>query len=218
MNEEELILNNMLLINKCIKDMHLYWKTEDEYQNYYDDGLIGLINGVKTFDESKNTKLVTYLYTCIKNSISRGIRASLYDKRKIHKETLVSLDEHLKDNPTATYKDMLIDPDVNIEEDLEKKYKIAEVIHAINAKLNPSQKRVFCKYYGIEGYKERSAKEIAKEENRSLTAITTSISNSQRKIRRYLNNNKSNINFINKSKKAKVYLTELEYMILNQFK
>lgn len=59
---DELILNNIPLIKKCIKDMRLYWNTEDEFQDYYDAGLLGLINGAKTYNESKARQSQVHIY------------------------------------------------------------------------------------------------------------------------------------------------------------
>ena len=69
MYDEKLVTENLALIVLMIKKLNCKWETDDEYQNYYDYGLEGLIRGAKTYDESKG-KVSTYLCSCIKNSKS----------------------------------------------------------------------------------------------------------------------------------------------------
>lgn len=217
MNEKELILTNQKLIYKCIKDMHLYWNNEDEFQEHYDNGLIGLIQGVRTYDESKDFKLSTYLCVCIKNAIAKGIQLSTNNKRKIHKEKMISLDKEINDISEDTYLDFIADQSVNIEDDFIKKVEIEKIINAINLILSPDQKRIISKNYGINGYKEKTYREIAKEENRSYDAIRGSIYSSTRKLRNFFEKNQHGISSTNRKKKSKVSLSEIELEILNQF-
>ena len=46
---DNLIITNQGLIGKAIKDLKCYWRTEDEFQDLYDDGMIGLIKGKKEY-------------------------------------------------------------------------------------------------------------------------------------------------------------------------
>ncbi len=50
--DEKLVTDNLGLINLMIKKQNCKWETEDEFQNYYDYGLEGLIRGAKTYDVS----------------------------------------------------------------------------------------------------------------------------------------------------------------------
>ena len=105
MTEEELILNNLGLIYKVIKDLKCYWRTEDEFQDYYDAGLEGLIMGAKTYDGS--SKPSTYLYPCIKNMIIREFVTSEQLKRRINKEIMVPLSEKISHESEDTYLDFI---------------------------------------------------------------------------------------------------------------
>lgn len=176
MNEEQTILENTKLINYMITKMHLYYSTDDEYQAYYDDGLIGLINGVKTYNDEKNIKLSTYLATCIKNSILRGIYLNGLDKRKANFEC-VSLNTVVNDgekNKTELL-DFIPNEKIDVEEETEKKITLEAIITELNnMKL---QKDALCikMYYGLDGEKQLTTEEIAKKLNISRSAVNFKI-------------------------------------------
>lgn len=181
--EENLILNNQRLIYKVIKDMHCYWRTEDEWQELYDAGLEGLIRGAKKYDGS--TTQGTYLYVCIKNEISRHIYLSTMDKRKIHKEIMLSLSKEVNATAETTYLDFVEDPNTNIEEKLLKKLDIEELYDVIDKILTPLQKRYLYHRFGLKGYKRMSTREMAKIDNCSNRNVSYITINAIKKIQRY---------------------------------
>ena len=44
---------------------------KDQYDYLFQEGIIGLIKAIQTFDISKNNKFSTYAYICIRNEIIR---------------------------------------------------------------------------------------------------------------------------------------------------
>lgn len=76
---DNLIITNQGLIGKVIKDLKCYWRTEDEFQDLYDAGMIGLIKGAKEYKKELSSKS-TYLYECIKNEICKSIYLNNQDK------------------------------------------------------------------------------------------------------------------------------------------
>lgn len=183
---DELILNNIPLIYKCIKDMRLYWNTEDEFQSYYDAGLLGLINGAKTYNESK-AKQSTYLYTCIKNEIRHEIAMSLMQKRKVHKEHITSLDKLIKEDSDTTLADMIPDPNINIEEDAIIKAEFENVISSFHI-LTPKQRKVIEYRFGLNDSNTCfSFEEIALKMNVSRNAIFSMNRSAMKKLQDYHN-------------------------------
>ncbi|MBP3920821.1 MAG: sigma-70 family RNA polymerase sigma factor [Bacilli bacterium] len=182
---EELILNNTRLIYKCIKDMHLYWATEDEWQAFYDDGLIGLINGAKTFDESKEIQPSTYLYKCIKMAISKGIYISSRAKRKPDKNT-ISLDAYVTDKQDTTLIEFIPDTKINMEQQILEKEQFELIVNIADKVLSDKQKRYFYKYYGLKGFEERNFYQIAEEEKVTAEAVRTTVYRSRTKIQYYM--------------------------------
>lgn len=186
--DEKLILENIPLIYKVIKDMHCYWKTEDEFQSLYDAGLEGLIRGAKSYDNSKG-KHSTFLYQCIRNMICREIYSSELDKRKINKEIMISLDKEVDPESDTTYKDYLEDVNVNIEAEIEKKLEVERLLSAVNSLKSQKDKLAIKKYYGLEGYSMKNCEEIAKEFGVSRTMIATRIRRCYPKLKKWLERN-----------------------------
>ena len=67
--KDEIILNNLGLIYKAMKDLHCQIRTEEEFEQYYYAGLFALIKASKTYDETKGKS--GYLYIYIKNAIKK---------------------------------------------------------------------------------------------------------------------------------------------------
>ena len=52
MDENEKYLQYKALINLAIKNLHIYWKTEDEFREYDDAGVDGIIKGIRTYENA----------------------------------------------------------------------------------------------------------------------------------------------------------------------
>ena len=78
-NSKEQIINDYEKIVKfVIKDMNLGHR----FDELYDVGIIGFVNGINSYDETKGYKYITYLYDCIKNEILQYIQYQNREKRK----------------------------------------------------------------------------------------------------------------------------------------
>lgn len=186
MNKDDLIVENIPLIYKCIKDMHCYWKTEDEFQSLYDAGLEGLVRGASEYDDSKG-KPSTFLYPCIKNMICRGIYLSECDKRKINKEVMVSLNKEVNSENDTTYEDFVEDPSINIEEEIEKKLELERLLNAVNSLENEKDKLVIKMYYGLDGYTSINSREIAKKWGCSHQLVNIRRRRAIENLKKYMN-------------------------------
>lgn len=159
--EDELVLNNIKLIYKCIKDLNCQYKTEDEFQNYYDAGLVGLINGAKTYNPTI-AKPSTYLYKCIKQEITKYFYTSEFDCRKINKIHKISIDEVVYDDNDITYAETIPDPNVDIEQEIENQIKLEAVIKCLDY-IDKKDALIIRKYYGICGEERKTLEEISKQ-------------------------------------------------------
>lgn len=216
-NEEELIINNQKLINKCLIDLHCYYKTEDEYQNLYDAGLVGLINGVRSYNHNIS-KISTWLYKCIRNEICKEIYSSEKHKRRINKELMVSLDTEISDDTGTTYKDFVVDPNINVEEDVEKRLEIERLIYAIDLVLRPREKKLLCQKYGLNGYRVYSIKELIEQEKvSSHQRIYLIIKNAKKKLKMYLEKNQKEV-FIIGNKNTEDIKVYRDYRVINGLK
>jgi len=138
-----------LLIDKyrnCIlKTLKEYLKEYDirgmEVADLYQEGLIGLIHAIKTFDPKKDITFYTYANACIKNSIISAMRQSFRKKNNILNNSY-SLDNLIEDTNSSFYeifKDENSDPSTLIIDHEE----VNDIISRIKEKLSVSEKEIF---------------------------------------------------------------------------
>ena len=68
----DLIVGNLGLVHFVIKKMNI--SNLNEYDDFYQVGVIGLINAAKTYNDKLNKSFSTYAYICIKNEILRYLK------------------------------------------------------------------------------------------------------------------------------------------------
>ena len=184
MNKDELITNNLKLINFAIKKMHIFWNTEDEYQEYYDVGLEALIKASNNYELSKG-KVSTFFLTYIENALKKLIIYKNTQKRTIPGKINISLDDIIPGTENMLVKDTIIDPNVNIEEELVKKENINNILKYIE-KLNKKEKLVIKYRFGLIDGKEYSNQEIEQLLGVSHTSISTYYTRGIKKIKLYM--------------------------------
>lgn len=149
-DKEQLVLDNQGLIYKVIKDLHLHWASDDEFDDYYYEGLIGLIKGAKEYDYSKSNSS-TFLYVCIKNEINHYL---------LYKNTKGRINPYGKDvslNTLISDEDELLDliPDNNdVAKEIEQKIREEAMLEAVNSLPREKDRLVIKMYYGLDGYAE----------------------------------------------------------------
>ena len=112
-----------------------------EVADLYQEGLIGLLQAINTFDKNKDVTFYTYACTCIKTSIISAIRKTFRMKNRILNNSY-SLDKLLEDSTTNLYdifKDENNDPNILLESEEEKN----ELIDTIKNKLSKNEKIIF---------------------------------------------------------------------------
>ena len=122
-------------------------------------GTIGLIKAINSYRSDKNIKLATYASRCIENEIL------MYIRKSSNRHTEISIDEPLNtdwDGNELLLSDILgTDEDEiykNIEE-IEDKKIIADAV----SKLNKREQTIVNMRFGLNGYKEKTQKEVADE-------------------------------------------------------
>lgn len=112
-----------------------------EIADLYQEGLIGLMHAIKTFNKEKDVTFYTYANTCIRTSIISAMRQTFRMKNRILNNSY-SLDKLIEDTNHSYYeifKDNSNEPN-NI---LLKEEENAELISAIESKLSKSELAVF---------------------------------------------------------------------------
>ncbi len=192
MEEEEFYINKMLegdknARNKLIEHnlrlvAHIVKKfdSKDNTDDLISIGTIGLIKGIDSYKNNKQTRITTYAARCIQNELlmhfrsnkKQGITVSLNDAIGFDKEgNEINLIDVIKDKQKDLFEDLQIKDNVAL---LNKYLKI----------LNEREKEIVVKRYGLYNTKEMTQKEIAKElkisrsyvsriEKRALTKMLT---------------------------------------------
>ena len=167
MTKEQLLEKYKNLIYKVIKDTHCHYATDDEFQDYYDAGMIGLIYGINKFDASQQ-ETTTYFVNCIKHGIYRFFHDKTKYVRKINYIEKESLD-YIDDNDINLH-EIIADENVNIENEIIKKEQYEILYKAINM-LKPSYRYIICHYYGVQ-CKKLTLEDMAKKYKISRQAVS----------------------------------------------
>lgn len=138
----ELINKYKSMILIILKDFKKKYKIVGvEITDLYQEGLIGLLNAIDTYDKDKDVTFYTYANACIKTSIMTAIRNTFTWKNRIL-NTSYSLDKMYEDSESNFYdlfKDEREEPNrklIDREETLELKNKIT-------SKLSDKEKVIF---------------------------------------------------------------------------
>ena len=145
----DLVSNNLKLVNFVINKMNIYNK--QDYDDYYQVGVIGLIYASNTFNPNLKISFSTYAYICIKNEILRYIK-----KNNIF---CISLEEKIYDD--ILLEDTIEDKNVNIIETIVLNETNQELYDILNNKLNDIERKIIKWSFGI-GCKTYKQVEIVK--------------------------------------------------------
>ena len=150
-----LIERNLRLVVHIMKK---YYTGAEEQEDLISIGTIGLIKGVNSFDESKKTRLSTYCARCIENEVLMHFRS----QKKLASE--VSMDDPLdtdKEGNALTFQDIMFEDDDVLEKiDLKRNCK---KIYQFLSKLEPREKVIIIKRYGLYNTKPLTQNEVAKQ-------------------------------------------------------
>lgn len=152
----KLIEHNLRLVAHIVKK----YDTKD---NIVDDlisiGTIGLIKGVDSFKNDKNTRLTTYCAKCIQNEILMYFRNN---KKHINDVSLNDSIGYDKDGNEINLIDVIKSDEEDILTKLHNKDSVETLIKYLNV-LNKREKEIIIKRYGLFNNEELTQKEISEE-------------------------------------------------------
>ena len=151
-----LIERNLRLVAHIVKKFE---SNTNDIDDLIGIGTIGLIKGIDSFSPQKNVKLTTYIAKCAENEILMYFRADKKNSKNVSIYDGISYD---KEGNEVTILDVLKTTDPDFAEEIHKNDSIKLLREYMNV-LNKREKQVLCKRYGLDGNKEITQKEIAKE-------------------------------------------------------
>ena len=130
-------------INQCIKSlMKEYYIVGMEQSDLYQEGLIGLMHAIKSFDEEKDVTFYTYANTCIKTSMISAMRSTFRKKNRIL-NTSYSLDKLMDEESNHNFYDIFEDNTNEPTGLLIKEEEKQELLDMVKSKLSKKELQVF---------------------------------------------------------------------------
>lgn len=149
-----------------------------DYNDLYQEGLIGLDSAIKTYKDQKNIKFSTFAFVCIKRKIMSAIRKANRKKHSILNESY-SIDYKLDDN--NSFDNLISNNERSIEDLLVGKEQAVFFNKKIEECLTKFEKQVYeLKVYGF------SSEEISKTLNKTMKSIESVLFRIRVKLRKIL--------------------------------
>ena len=112
-----------------------------EVADLYQEGLIGLMHAIKSFNKEKDVTFYTYANTCIRSSIVSAMRQTFRMKNRILNNSF-SLDKLIEDS-NHSYYEIFKDESYDPNRVLLKEEENSEIINAIKSRLSRSELVIF---------------------------------------------------------------------------
>ena len=164
-SREILIEHNLRLVAHIVKK---YNEKGDNLDDLISIGTIGLIKGIDSFSKSNGAKLTTYCARCIENEILMYYRNNKKNSKNISLDESIGFD---KEGNEITIVDIIRTPEPDFISDIATKDNVKKLNKYIEI-LNPREKNIIIKRYGLFNTKETTQKEIAKELNISRSYVS----------------------------------------------
>ena len=151
-----------------------------EINDFYQEGLIGLMTAINTYDETKDTTFYTYATKCIKNNMLSSVRKSFSKKSKILNDSY-SLDKMIDDSNLDFY-DVFSDERSNPLNILFEEEEGKVLLNKLKDMFSSGEKEIF--EYKVLGL---SNAEIAEKINKSKKYVENTMFRIGKKYRELMN-------------------------------
>ena len=161
----KLIEHNLRLVAHIVKK---YDTKEKEIDDLISIGTIGLIKGIDSFKNDKNTRLTTYCAKCIQNEILMHFRNNKKHINDVSLNDSIGID---KDGNEKNLIDVVKSNDEDILSQIHNKDSITTLLKYLNI-LNKREKEIIIKRYGLFNNDELTQKEISEQLNISRSYVS----------------------------------------------
>lgn len=161
----KLIEHNLRLVAHIVKKFERIEKMNDDLISI---GTIGLIKGIDSFKPDKKNKLTTYVARCIENEILMFFRSNKKNQNNVSLNDSIG---HDSEGNEISLIDVIKSNDEDIVEVLHKNENISNIDSYLSV-LNPREKEIIIKRYGLYNTDELTQKEIAEMMNISRSYVS----------------------------------------------
>lgn len=141
-----------------------------DYEEAISIAYVGFSKALMSYNKKKGAKFTTYAFTCIKNEVLAFMRKSQKDTNNISLNAILSTDKNGNDLQLA---DTLADTgkDSILEDVILRNEEYDFLLKAID-KLSERERIIILARFGLNGYKEKTQKDLAKEIGMSQANIS----------------------------------------------
>ena len=153
---EKMIVHNLRLVIYIAKKFESSAVSVEDLTSI---GSLGLIKAVNSFKPSKNIKFATYASRCVENEILMFLR------RQSNKNVDISIDDALSvdsDGNELNLIDILYTDEYEVSKNIEKESERQVLWQSIHS-LSKREKDIILMRFGLNGYPEKTQKEVADE-------------------------------------------------------
>ncbi|MDD2435740.1 MAG: RNA polymerase sporulation sigma factor SigK [Bacilli bacterium] len=152
----KLIEHNLRLVAHIVKK---YDHKKEEIDDLISIGVIGLIKGIDSYSYKRGTRITTYCARCIENEILMYYRSDKKNNKNISLNDSIGFD---KDGNEISFLDILKTPKPDFALDIHNQNNI-DLLKDYFKVLNPREKEIISKRYGLNNQDEVTQKMIAQE-------------------------------------------------------
>lgn len=171
--EEELVARHVQMVRACARPLFL---AGGDSEDLIQEGMLGLLAAIRTFDGGKGNTFRTYAGVCVRNRLRTAVRSAQGGKH-VPLNFSVSFEPPLFDEvsePTFSGGESPEDVIIGREE-------LRELLDALKGKLTPLERQIFSPYL-----KGLSCTEIARQIDRPQKSVDNAIQRIRRKMVRQL--------------------------------
>jgi len=181
----KLIEHNLRLVAHIVKK---YDHKKEEIDDLISIGVIGLIKGIDSYSYKRGTRITTYCARCIENEIMMYYRSDKKNNKNISLNESIGFD---KDGNEISFLDILKTPKPDFALDIHKQNNI-DLLKDYFKVLNPREKEIISKRYGLNNQDEVTQKMIAQELGISRSYVSRIEKRALTKMLREFIKNKNN--------------------------
>jgi len=153
-SRNKLIEHNLRLVAHIVKK---YEQSREDIDDLISIGTIGLIKGIDSYSYKHGTRITTYAARCIENEVLMYFRSNKKNSKNVSLNESVGFD---KDGNEISLLDILKTPKPDYALDVHQKQNIENLKKYFNV-LNPREKEIMIRRYGLNNNEEITQKEIA---------------------------------------------------------
>ncbi|MEG1777637.1 MAG: sigma-70 family RNA polymerase sigma factor [Angelakisella sp.] len=170
-NEEDFARRYSRLVSRCVRPLFLQGA---DYDDLYQEGMIGLLKAIRSYDKARNDSFEAFATLCIKNQLYDAVRrsATLIKRQKQAENSLKTMvgSDNIAACPSPEYEVMANE-------------SAKEIQTALNGLLSTFEASILDPY--LEGY---TASEIAVKCEKTVKSVENAITRIRRKLGQYLLN------------------------------